>query len=574
MRLAIVVWLALAACATRPPTPVSRAALETHAERSGYVTTGRYAEVEQLCRAFARSYVDVACEAIGETGEGRPIWSLRVARSSGPYIYVQGGIHAGEIEGKDAGFAFVRDLLDGTVAPGALDHVNLVFVPVINPDGHERFGPNNRPNQRGPAEMGFRSNGARLNLNRDWVKLDSPEIRAVLGVFKKYDPFIAFDLHTADGAKFQHDIAVMMGPIAPRADGLDRVAERISTYVMDRLTALGHKPLDFYPAFIDDERPHSGFVRGEAPPRFSTSYPATRGRIGVLVETHSWRTYKERIESTYHVLQSMFELAPAHAASWQQTMVQVDVQATTHGGTEVTLRWDVPEQNGREIEFAGYSYERRMSDATGGTWLVYDESSPETWRVPLYDQFVPEITVRAPYGGYLVDGGFARAVAEVLDAHGIRYVPAGAEQRTVEAFRGDAKFLPPYEGRTRAQITGAWKRETRTLDQGAIFVPIDQPLALLVMQLFEPAMPDSLATWGVFNTCFSQVEWIEPYVAEDALREMLKDSALAGEWAEYVAQSPSPADRIEWIHRHHPSWDERVGLLPVYRVLSRASAIR
>jgi hypothetical protein len=341
--------------------------------------------------------------------------------------------------------------------------------------------------------------------------------------------------------------------------------------VIDRMKQLGHKAIDFYPWFNDSERPHSGFTRDEAPPRFSTAYPSTRNRIGVLVETHSWRTYKERVESTYHLLQSFFELAPAHAATWRTTAAQTDAAATKLGGTDVTLRWDVDPKSEREIEFAGYAYERRLSDLTGGTWLAYDESSPETWLVPLYDRLVPEITIRAPYGGYLVDGGFARAVAPVLEAHGIRYEPAAAAERTIEAFRGEATFLPPYEGRTRATIKGTWARETRTLDQGAIFVPIDQPLARLILHLFEPTMPDSLAAWGVFNTCFAQVEYLEPYVAEEALREMLKDPAFAQEWSDFVASGPPPDERITWIHRHHPSWDERLGLLPVYRVLSRSS---
>src|SRR5262245_10270211 len=119
---------------------VARSRLVTTAERTHYVQTGRYEEVVQLCHDFERAYREVACKEIGRTGEDRPIVALRVRRHKDvPVIYIEGGIHAGEIEGKDAGFAFVRDLLDGVVAPGALDAVSLVFVPVINPDGHERF---------------------------------------------------------------------------------------------------------------------------------------------------------------------------------------------------------------------------------------------------------------------------------------------------------------------------------------------------------------------------------------------------------------------------------------------------
>ena len=142
---------------------------------------------------------------------------------------MQGGIHAGEIEGKDAGFLALRDLLDGKVAPGALDAVTLVFVPVFNPDGHERFGPNNRPNQRGPEEMGFRTTAANLNLNRDYVKADAPEMAGdARRCLTRGIPILFVDLHTTDGAKFEHDIASWSRPAAPRADGSSEAARALS----------------------------------------------------------------------------------------------------------------------------------------------------------------------------------------------------------------------------------------------------------------------------------------------------------------------------------------------------------
>src|SRR5207249_2071087 len=138
---------------------------------------------------------------------------------------------------------FMRDLLDGKVASGVLDAVDVIFVPCINPDGHERFSPNNRPNQRGPAEMGFRTNGARQNLNRDFVKAETPEIRAVLGLFRAHDPLVFVDIHTTDGAKFEHDVSITVGPRAPRVDHLDQTATALADALAARMTALGHLPV-------------------------------------------------------------------------------------------------------------------------------------------------------------------------------------------------------------------------------------------------------------------------------------------------------------------------------------------
>src|SRR4051812_4733276 len=215
MSRALVAFLFGAACVAPHG---SRGSLVTVGEASQFVRTGRYDEVIRLCHDFARSYDGVSCEEIGHSGLGRPMLALVVHRSHGPAVMIQAGIHAGEIDGKDAGFWFLRDLLDGKVAPGALDHVDVEFVPVINPDGHERFSKNNRPNQRGPAEMGFRTNAARINLNRDFVKADTLEIQAVLGIYRKYEPIVAVDMHVTDGAKFEQDVSVTFGPTAARDD--------------------------------------------------------------------------------------------------------------------------------------------------------------------------------------------------------------------------------------------------------------------------------------------------------------------------------------------------------------------
>ncbi len=549
--------------------------LITTGESSQWVRTGRYAETITLCDDFARAYAGVRCDRIGTTGEGRPILALRVQKHTHlPVIYVQAGIHAGEIEGKDAGFWFIRDLLDGKVAPGALDHVSLVFVPVMNPDGHERFGANHRPNQRGPAEMGWRTNGARQNLNRDFVKADAPETQAVLGVIRADKPALFMDLHTTDGAKFQHDISLIVAPSAPRGDQLEETGVALSHAVAKRLAELGNLPLEFYPSFVNAEDPMSGFATGEAAPRFGHYYMSARSRLGMLVETHSWRTYKERALSTYRTLQAVFEEATRSATVWAQVEADAERADLALGGTQVTLTWDTGKGH-HDIEFKGYAFEKRTSDLTGGAWLVYDEATPQIWKVPLYDELLPKVTVTAPRAGYVIDGGFASVVAPVLDRHGITYTRISGEPRaSLEVFRATkVAFAPPYEGRQRADITGAWGAETRTLERGALFVPITQPGARLVMHVLDPTLPDSLAQWGLFNAVFEEKEYIEPYVIEQEARAMLAaQPALKAEFDAAIAADPALAKSDEakraWFYQRHPSWDERVNLIPVYRSAS------
>jgi len=170
----------------------------------------------------------------------------------------------------------------------------------------------------------------------------------------------------------------------------------------------------------------------------------------------------------------------------------------------------------------------------------------------------------------VIDGGYAAAVAAVLDHHGLVYTPLPpGDTVDVEVFRAtDVTFARPYEGRTRASFTGAWTPEARTLERGALFVPIAQPHARVLLQLLEPTGPDSLAQWGVFNTVFEAKEYVEPYVAEQAARELFaRDPARRAAFDELVRAHPdlSPAARLDWLARQLPSWDERQDLLPVYR---------
>lgn len=570
--------------------PLAPAALRTTAEASDYLSTGTYEEALRLCNDFPRAFPGKArCDEIGRSAQSRPLVALVVSgdgvltpeqarRARRPVLLVEGGIHAGEIEGKDAGFAILRDLLEGKVAPGAATAVTFVFVPVLNPDGHERRSPNNRPNQRGPKDMGFRTNGLNLNLNRDFLKADSSEIRAVLGLMTRWDPSIFVDLHTTDGAKFEHDIAVMVSPQPRRPDSLDEAALALSDALQARLTALGHLPLDFYPSFIENDVPSSGFAKGDAPPRFSSPYAADRGRLGVLVETHSWRTYKERAASTYHMLQALLELSVTEGPKWLATNATVDGELSRLAGLEVPLLYRNT-QTSKLIDFRGYHYEKTPSEISGAPWIRYDETKPEIWKVPLFAEWEPGLVVKAPGRGYVINGGFAGPVRALLDAHGIEYrLVAGTPSAPLGVYRATkATFDPPYEGRTRARLEGSWAPEPRTLDADSIFVPINQPRARLVLHMFEPVGPDSLAAWGQFNSVFEQKEYMEGYVAEEIAREMLKDPAVKAAFDQALAADPAmakdPSKRLDFFYRRHPSWDERMYLLPVFRLETATPAI-
>jgi Zinc carboxypeptidase len=551
--------------------------LTTAAEQSGFRATGRTGEVERLCEAFVREWPDAVRRLeFGRSAEGRPMLALLVSKADPhkvPVLMLQGGIHPGESDGKDAGFMTLREILRGSVAPGVLDRIAILFVPAFNVDGHERFRRWNRP-----------------NLNRDYMKADAPEMQAMLGLLREWDPVVCADIHVTDGADFEPDISLQAEPINQGDPQLFASGRELRDELIDKLAAQGSLPLPFYPDLAKTDDPASGFLLTVYSPRFSTGYFPQRNRFTVLVETHSWKDYATRIRVTCNTIVGLAELVAAHGSRWEVEAHQADEDSIRIGGSDVTLDYSSgwreptqaagtsqePEAGGAEmIEFRGYAYTREPSAISGDLVTVYDPSTPQIWRVPYRNRVEPALVVRAPLGGYVVPAGYAKEIGGKLSLHGVSFEPVAEviDGVRAEVFRATrATFsTAPFEGRMRASFAGSWTRETHNIAVGALFVPIAQPLARLVMALLEPQAPDSLAAWGFFNACFERKEHMEPYVAEQIAREMLeKQPQLRAEFMNRLAQDPAfaadPGARLDFFLSRHSSHDDRYNLYPVFRV--------
>ncbi len=580
--------LLFALLTTLPLSALANAAasdLTTVSERSGFKATGRYDEVVKLCAAFAKAYPkQVRCIEFGRSPEDRPMLALVATRSGAftpqaaskqgiPVTLIQGGIHAGEIDGKDAGFLALRAVLEGRLAKGALDKQVLLFVPVFNVDGHERFQQWNRPNQRGPVEMGWRTTAQNFNLNRDYVKADAPEMQAMLNLVNAWDPLTYVDLHVTNGAKFQHDVSIQVEPVYSGDPELRKAGLALRANVIADIAKLGSTPQSYYMSFVKTDDPQSGFVDGVSDPRFSTGYFPLRNRMTMLVETHAWKDYPTRVRITHNSVISVLEQVAKNGKAWQIAAAAADARAARLAGTPVALTYKTLDTS-TMVDFNGYEYTRTQSDVSGILMTRYDESRPQVWRVPLREHVVADLEVAAPRAGYLVPAAHAALVGAKLRQHGIAFRKL---EKPLMGFAGEtfraakANFAAgSFESHQRLAVEGSWKSETRDVGRGALFVPIAQPKARLVMAMLEPQAPDSLLAWGMFNNAFERKEYMEEYVAEDVAREqMAANPALAAEFKRRVESDPAFARnahaRLEFFARRHASWDERLNLYPVLR---------
>ncbi len=550
----------------------------TTADRTDHVETGRLSEVQVVCDRLRTA--KQGCEVIGTSPEGRPIHAYRLSSKtkskSKPTVLtvlIIGSIHAGEVDGKDATFAVVKRLINGDLKT-VLDHINVVFVPVYNVDGHERFGPNHRPNQRGPKEMGWRTTSQNLNLNRDWTKADAPETRAMLKLIERIDPVVIMDLHATDGAKFQHDIAVLTEPW--HDDGTDTPliapAAALTNALVSDLRAAGHLPLTFYPSFEKDDDPTSGFAAGVVPARLTHGYAARRGRIGVLIETHSWRPYKERVQSTVTVVASLLRHAATHAAALHTAAKESDALRAALPGKGIALTFDAEPKATKTIDFLGYAYTREKSDVSGGMWTRYDENTKQVWKVPLIEGVKATHTVTAP-SSYVVLPGFAEQTSAVLLAHGVRFsvtkVPTAMQAQRYVVSKASFRDKP-YEGRHKVDVEGDWQQtSTVTVPKGALIVPVAQVRGRLVVELMEPRAYESFVGWGFMNARFEQKEYMEDYVAEEFARELLKDPSVRAAFEvakKDTAFANDPAARLDFFYRRHPAYDSDFNVVPILRI--------
>jgi hypothetical protein len=544
--------------------------LLTTGERSGWLRTGRAVEAQKLCESFQRRFpARVRCRSYGTTPENRSMPYLIVGDDGAPTVWVQAGIHAGEIDGKDAVFYLLKEVLEKRIKPDPIRGLRLVFIPIVNLDGHERFGAWNRPNQVGPEEMGWRTTAQNLNLNRDFMKADAPEMQALLKLWHKMNPVLSLDLHVTNGAQFQPEVGLIVHPVVQYGSTpLHAAGSEFETALLKKMAARQHVALPFYPDFEDASDPLSGFSRYVSTLRFAHGYWQANNRLGMLVETHSWKDYATRVKAHISTVLSSLELAQIHAKDWAKISASADESILA--GTTVELGYEHTKKS-TTITFPGYEFTKMKSKISGADVLKYNPKIGQDWIVPFYEELRPTLQVTAPRLGYFVRAADAAWILPRLAAHGIKTKPwKQALPPETQVFRASKTTFSatPSEGHQTLVVEGEWRVEEPVDAKDFVLVPIVQPRARLIVEFFEPRAKDSFVSWGFFNTAFEKKEYMEDYVAEDVALEMLKNPAVKAEFEkklEEEAFAKDPQARFDFFYRKHPSWDERFNKYPVLK---------
>ncbi len=561
---------------------------QTNAEQTDYRKTPRYAETVSYAQKLDKASDLIAYQSFGVSGEGRDLplliaaadkdFTPEKARKSGrAIILIQACIHAGESDGKDAGFALLRDIAITKTRADLLKNAVILFVPIYNVDGHENFNAFNRINQNGPAEMGFRATTAGLNLNRDYMKADAPETRAFLKLWNLWQPDFFIDCHVTDGADFQYNVTYEFAHFQESSPFItDWMFEHFDKNIVPKVESEGNL-LTHYVEFAGREVT-GGVATFIATPRFATGYTPLRNRAGLLIETHMLKPYKSRVRGTYDVLRYTIEEISRTKASLFEANKKADTETVERGKTydanrQFPLRIEVTDKS-ESLAFKGIEYKLEDSEISGVKRIIYG-TKPLNITIPKFDTAKVSASIAPPIY-YIVPPQWTNAI-EVLEAHGIEFQRITKPLKIeVESYKfSEVKFASAsFENRVTVSFKANPITETREFPAGSIVIPTAQERANVAIHLLEPSSPDSFVYWGFFNAIFEQKEYGEGYVLEKLAREMLaKDASLQKEFDEKLKDetfAKNPRARLTFFYERSPYFlNQRVNFYPVGRITTK-----
>jgi len=443
------------------------------------------------------------------------------AHASGrPVVYVEASMAAGEVDGKDAMLALVRDLLGRGKpdAPSVLDSVVIVVVPMVNPDGNEARGPvgENRPNQRGPDTVGTDDNAQGFVLNRDFVKAEAPETRSTLDLLRMWDPDVYLELHTADGSYtgFAYNYAPTLHPASlfTGAYARDSILPEVRRRLHDRDSL---ETFD-YGTFTPPRGPGPDTVKGrrwetfDYRPRYGTNYVGLRNRIAILGVSYAHDTFERRIAAQEAFVRQLLSIVAERAAG---------IRALTAAADSSVRDWALHPNHAPELPLAaqvaqgspGASILAEDLALTGDSGRTESGVPPGVRRtghltaleMPVWNRFTGTRRQRLPRAWLLPPGD--SVLVKRLALHGIESARIGVGRRakTVEYFIPDSIVHDTalFQGHHAERVHGAWRRVTKPtpLAPGSYIVSAAQPLGVLALDLLDPETADGFVTWNLFD---------------------------------------------------------------------------
>jgi hypothetical protein len=440
---------------------------------------------------------------------GRPVDLRTVGK---PVVLIMANIHAGEVEGKEASLMLIRDIALGRLS-GLLDSQVLLFIPIFNADGNDKLGHNRR--DLGPELAGVRFNGQNLDLNRDYLKLESPEVQALVDVFNSWDPLLVVDMHTTNGS-FHQEPVTYSALLNPNSSGKlrDFMWQKFFPPVTRMLKSVYGYDSVPYGNFVDREFPEKGWENDSLEARYGSNYVGLRNRFSILSENYAYADFKTRVLSALAFITAILDYTAKNNKIMAALARQADLETIrNYANAEFVLEFRAEKLFDLTVKSYGFVKEtikpedRAKYPSRTGDFIMKKTDTLKDYKLPYLSLALPVRSAKLP-AGYVLSPFQPEALAN-LKRHGIRV------ERILEDFKVEAENFKItgveidkniFQGHVLNTIKGNYEKSATDIPAGSYYISLEQPLARLVPVLLEPESADSLAAWGFFNRVIVQ-QW-------------------------------------------------------------------
>jgi len=548
-------------------------------EKSDGLETATYQETIKYYKDLANSYPEISIQDIGETDSGKPLHivtlnmngsgdNFETLRQNNRILLINNGIHPGESDGIDATMMLFRDLVQGKIE--APKNIIVVTIPIYNVGGSLNRNATTRTNQNGPKAYGFRGNARNYDLNRDFIKADTKNAKAFTQIFHLVQPDVFIDNHVSNGADYQYTLTHLFTQHNKLGGQLGKF---IHTEIMPSLEQkLEAKSWDITPYVnVFNRTPDSGFTQFLDTPRYSTGYTSLFNTLGMMVETHMLKPYKQRVEGTYELMKSMIEITEEQGD--EITKLRKAQTKIWSAGDNYPLTWAVDTTLTSTLKFKGYEGEMIPSEFTGAKRLKYDRSKPFTKDVVYQNYFKATDSIRIPKA-YIIPQGWHNII-DLLKLNNVTYTQFKNDTTlTVESYKiGSYETRKsPYEGHYAHFKTNVNTAvEKVTFKKGDYLISTNQKAMRYLLETLEPSATDSFFNWNFFDTILQQKEGFSPYVWEDKAEQLLKNSPkLQIEYNVKISYDEDFANnwyaQLDWLHKQSKHYEKAHLQYPVYRI--------
>ena len=548
-------------------------------EKSHGTETATYHETISYYHQLANTYSQISIQEMGKTDSGEPLhlvtWNSdlefdfnKIRQSNKRILLINNGIHPGESDGIDATMILYRDLAQGKIKEPK--NTVLVTIPIYNIGGSLNRNTGTRANQNGPKEYGFRGNARNYDLNRDFIKCDTENAKSFAQLFHLVQPDVFIDNHVSNGADYQYTLTHLFTQHNKLGGTL---GDYLNKKMMPDLEAkLALKDWDITPYVnVFNQVPEIGFSQFMDYPRYSTGYTALWNVLGMMVETHMLKPYKQRVEGTYELMISMMEIIEEQGETISE--LRKDAFNEFESAKTYPINWEIDKTQATTLNFKGFEGSMVTSDVTGSQRLKYDRNKPFTKEVNYQNYYKPTVEVIVPHA-YIIPQGWH----EVIDLLILNQVQMTRFENdttlTVHSYK-ISNFETrdsAYEGHyphfnTRVDTN----EETVTFRKGDYQVTTNQPAKRYIIETLEPQAPDSFFNWNFFDTILQQKEGFSPYVFEDTAKEMLENNAELK--AEFEKKKESDKSfyanwyaQLNWLYEHSNHAEKAYMQYPVFRL--------